>query len=134
MAGKKTDAKNVSELDTIIGKKISALRSQKKLTRIELSKQVGVTHQQLQKYERGINRISAGRLYEIAQALEVDIGYFFEQSDEFMDHEALKHQLKCAEAIRLFMKISREEEKNALLRFIQTLSQKSNDTDHQNVA
>ncbi len=134
MVGKKTDAKNVSELDTLIGKKISTLRSELSLTRIELSKRVGVTHQQLQKYERGINRISAGRLFDISQALGVDIGYFFEKTGSLKNHDELQHQYKCAEAVRLFMQIAREEEKNALLKFIQTLSNNATDNDSQNVA
>jgi transcriptional regulator with XRE-family HTH domain len=40
-----------------------------------------VTFQQIQKYERGANRVSAGRLYELAQALETSIPYFFEGAD-----------------------------------------------------
>ena len=39
---------------------------------------IGVTYQQAHKYEKGINRVAAGRLYSIAEALGVEIGYFFE--------------------------------------------------------
>ena len=39
---------------------------------------IGVTYQQAHKYEKGINRVAAGRLYHIAQALGVEVGYFFE--------------------------------------------------------
>ena len=39
---------------------------------------IGVTYQQAHKYEEGINRVAAGRLYHIAQALGVEVGYFFE--------------------------------------------------------
>jgi transcriptional regulator with XRE-family HTH domain len=47
--------------------------SQEKLSRL-----LGLTFQQVQKYERGINRISAGRLYELAHILRVPVGFFFE--------------------------------------------------------
>lgn len=39
---------------------------------------LGVTFQQVQKYEKGVNRVAASRLYELAAALEVSVGYFFE--------------------------------------------------------
>ena len=48
------------------------------MTQQALGKQVGVTYQQLQKYERGTNRIAAGILFRIAQALVVDVRHFFE--------------------------------------------------------
>ena len=48
------------------------------ITQESLSERLGVTFQQVQKYERGINRISAGRLYEISVTLAVPVQYFFE--------------------------------------------------------
>lgn len=48
----------------------------------KLADSTGVTFQQIQKYERGANRVSAGRLYEFSQALEVPVGYFFEEYSE----------------------------------------------------
>jgi transcriptional regulator with XRE-family HTH domain len=48
------------------------------LTQQRIAELVGVTYQQAHKYEKGINRISAGRLYRIAQALGVEVSYFFE--------------------------------------------------------
>ncbi len=52
------------------------------MTQSDLAKALGLTFQQVQKYERGFNRVSASKLYETAQALEVDIAYFFEDMDE----------------------------------------------------
>jgi transcriptional regulator with XRE-family HTH domain len=53
------------------------------LTQQTLADLIGVTYQQAHKYENGVNRIAAGRLYIIARVLGVDVGYFFEglQSD-----------------------------------------------------
>jgi transcriptional regulator with XRE-family HTH domain len=48
------------------------------LTQQQMAELIGVTYQQAHKYEKGINRVAAGRLYSIAQALGVDVGYFFE--------------------------------------------------------
>jgi len=52
----------LDEIDKFIGNKIYSLRLAKGLPRQELSKVIGVTHQQLQKYENGSNRVSASRL------------------------------------------------------------------------
>jgi transcriptional regulator with XRE-family HTH domain len=51
------------------------------LTQQQMAERIGVTYQQAHKYEKGINRIASGRLYNIAQALGVDVGYFFEGLD-----------------------------------------------------
>lgn len=50
------------------------------MTQSNLAEALGVTFQQVQKYERGANRVSASTLYELAGALGVDIGYFFEDT------------------------------------------------------
>ena len=65
-------------IDQLIGIKICSLRNTKGLSRYWLAKKIGVTQQQLDKYEKGINRISPGRLVLIAQALEVKVNFFFE--------------------------------------------------------
>jgi transcriptional regulator with XRE-family HTH domain len=49
-----------------------------RLTQQEMAALIGATYQQVHKYEKGINRIAAGRLHQIAQALEVEVSYFFE--------------------------------------------------------
>jgi len=48
------------------------------LTQHQLADLIGVTYQQAHKYEKGINRVAAGRLYDIARALASDVGYFYE--------------------------------------------------------
>ena len=48
------------------------------LTQQQLADLIGVTYQQAHKYEKGINRVSAGRLYDVAQVLGVSISYFYE--------------------------------------------------------
>lgn len=65
-------------VDTHVGKRVRQLRWLRKVTQTQLADQVGIKFQQIQKYETGANRISASRLYQIAEVLEVPISYFFE--------------------------------------------------------
>jgi transcriptional regulator with XRE-family HTH domain len=62
------------------------------LTQQQMAELIGVTYQQAHKYEKGINRIASGRLYNIAQALGVDIGYFFEGLDSDKSFKARPQQ------------------------------------------
>jgi len=64
-------------IDAEIAKRVRALRLQRGLSQTELSDALGVTFQQVQKYERGMNRISAGRLFRIAEVLDVPVAFFF---------------------------------------------------------
>lgn len=70
--------KRPSVRDVSIGERLRLLREAKVLSRADLAVPLGVSVQQLQKYECGHNRISAGRLFEAAQLLDADIAYFFE--------------------------------------------------------
>jgi transcriptional regulator with XRE-family HTH domain len=56
---------------------VRALRLQRGLSQTELSDALDVTFQQVQKYERGMNRISSGRLLRIAEVLDVPVAFFF---------------------------------------------------------
>ncbi len=72
--------KRANVYDLQVGERLSLLRRARGLSQGELGQQLGVTFQQVQKYERGTNRVSAGRLYEIALLLGVRIDYFFQQA------------------------------------------------------
>ncbi len=67
----------LSEYDKIVNKRVKALRKIKNLTMTALAEAIGVTTQQLNKYENCTNRISAGRLILIAKVLEVPVNYFY---------------------------------------------------------
>lgn len=67
----------VGPMDEHVGSRISARRRLLQLSQKEMAEALGVTFQQVQKYEKGINRIGAGRLFNIAQLLGVDVDYFF---------------------------------------------------------
>ncbi len=68
--------------DEHVGEKIRSRRTELGLTQEDLANALEISYQQVQKYETGANRVSAGRLYQISRKLDVDIGYFFENIDE----------------------------------------------------
>ena len=74
------ETRDPSDIDRIVSERIYARRNQLEMSQPELAERVGVTFQQVQKYENGKNRVSAGRLYEIAKALGVTIQYFYESA------------------------------------------------------
>jgi transcriptional regulator with XRE-family HTH domain len=63
--------------DVEIGRKIRALRLERGLSQSGLAEAIGLTFQQVQKYEKGANRVSAGRLQQIADVLNVPVTYFY---------------------------------------------------------
>ena len=65
-------------VDVHVGKRICHRRWVSGTTQQQLADQVGVKFQQIQKYETGMNRVSASRLWDIAAALGVDVAFFFE--------------------------------------------------------
>jgi len=65
-------------VDVHVGHKIKAARNLRDLSLMEISSDLGVSFQQVQKYETGANRIAASRLFSIAKLLGVSIDYFFE--------------------------------------------------------
>ncbi len=67
-------------IDKDIGLKIKELRESKGITQIDLAAKIGVSFQQVQKYEKGVTRIAVTRLQDIARAMGVDLRYFFEES------------------------------------------------------
>ncbi len=68
---------DIHRVDRHVGQRIRLLRLARGLSQVQLAPQIGVTFQQLQKYERGVNRVSASKLYEVALALSVRPGDFF---------------------------------------------------------
>jgi transcriptional regulator with XRE-family HTH domain len=77
--------KSPNKIDKIVGRNIRLGRLAKGLSQTELGRSIGVTFQQVQKYEKGTNRVGSGRLFQIAAVLDVDIKALFEGS-EFPEH------------------------------------------------
>src|SRR5207249_8919926 len=73
--------KSVELIDQHVAIRIRARRIDQGITLQALARQIGVAFQQAHKYERGLSRISAGRLYHVACALSVPVGFFFATGD-----------------------------------------------------
>lgn len=66
-------------IDSHVGERIRLRRLLLGMTQTELANAIGLTLQQVQKYERGINRVSSSRLFDLSGALQVAVGYFFDE-------------------------------------------------------
>ena len=66
-------------IDIHVGGRLKLRRTLLGISQEKLAESVAITFQQIQKYERGINRIGASRLYDLASVLDVSVGYFFEE-------------------------------------------------------
>ncbi len=69
------------DIDAHVGKRLRLRRTMMGLSQEAVAKAVGITFQQVQKYEKGSNAMNAGRLYEFARFMNVPVAYFFEGLD-----------------------------------------------------
>lgn len=110
-------------IDQHVGICVRTLRLQHKITQSDLAAKLGVSFQQVQKYETGANRISASKLYSIAQALEVKPGYFFDGLDGNSDHlGTVEIDLDAAHIADLISKASSKEAKACLQELIRLIT------------
>ena len=91
-------------------------------TQQQLADLIGVTYQQAHKYERGINRISAGRLFEIAHVLNVPVNYFFDGLDAEAARAISPRERMCLELARNFAQIPNERHQEALSQLARVLA------------
>lgn len=78
---RKDDKRGITDADRHVSAQLQARRIILGMTQNDLAAVLGITYQQVNKYERGTNRLSAGRIYQAATMLEVDPSYFFEGLD-----------------------------------------------------
>lgn len=88
-------------VDAHVGKRIRHRRWMVGMTQQQLADKVGIKFQQIQKYETGMNRVSASRLWDIAEALEVAISFFFEGLSESAAHTIEGDLMADKEALEL---------------------------------
>ncbi len=126
-------------MDVHVGNRLRMRRSIIGWSQERLAEAVGLTFQQVQKYERGANRISASRLYDFSRVLDVDVSYFFEQynekqkpanfkygfadtdQDEFLD-TGKWYDKETLELIRLYYSISDQKIRRNLVKMIQNMA------------
>jgi transcriptional regulator with XRE-family HTH domain len=75
-------AREASDLDELVGHNIRIHRLDRGITQTELARAIGVSFQQVQKYENGINRVGGGRLFKIAETLGTPVSTFFNGVDQ----------------------------------------------------
>ncbi len=110
------------QFDKYIGKRIYNLRLALGLSRHQLSNEIGVSNQQLQKYENGTNRITVGRLMLLGKALSKNISYFYEGFEEGNQAPQFSQgQRMCIEVSRNFMKLNSPEKQGAIYKLVKSL-------------
>ncbi len=112
-----------TDVDRYVGTRIRERRVMLGLSQQQMAQMIGVTYQQAHKYERGINRISAGRLYEIAKVLQVPVSFFFDGLDRTSNEEELTlRQRMCLELARNFTQIPNDRHREALSQLARVLA------------
>lgn len=111
--------KKINKIDEIISKKLAYLRTSRGFSQEELGHMSGVCTSQLRKYEEGINRITAGRLKLLVDALGVQISTFFETDFGFPDVAPSRLALEMQ---RNFLRIKHQGTQQALCSLIKALA------------
>lgn len=93
-----------------IGEKIRTLRHMNGMNQTDLGKKIGVTFQQIQKYEKGYNKIVASKLYDLACKMNVDINYFFDEIND--SSNKVKEKLSLNEGQAEFTGVNTKEVSN----------------------
>lgn len=96
-------ARSADPNDVEVGRRMRERRLELKLSQTDLGEAVGVTFQQIQKYEKGANRVTMGRLTDIARVLDVPLTFFFDKESK-ASHAATNKSLEflsAADAVRL---------------------------------
>ena len=110
------------DVDHYVSLRIRQRRIMLGLTQQQMAELIGVTYQQAHKYEKGINRIAAGRLFTIAQALGVDVSYFFEGMDSERMFRPTPQQRMLLELARNFINMPSRKHQEALCSLARALS------------
>lgn len=121
------------DIDVNIGNQIRKRRHELGLSQTDLAYKVGVSFQQIQKYEKGQNKIMASRLLNLAKILNTDISYFFEKiadetnslnesQAEFIYEYPDSTQQDTKKLIKLYSKINNEKTRKKLLSFLRAFS------------
>src|SRR5262245_36303116 len=99
-------AKHLNADDEAIGYLIRTRRIELGISQAKLGAQLGITFQQIQKYERGVNRVTGGRLRQMARALHVDPAYFFPGDDGNIEVIKLINRPDALRLLKAFNRIN----------------------------
>jgi transcriptional regulator with XRE-family HTH domain len=127
-------AKQANAIDRLVAGRIRAHRKERGMSQTELAIQLGLTFQQVQKYEKGVNRVGAGRLFELARIFGVPIQALFPESSgalpcaEFPSGEAkqISEFAMSADGWRLFrafIKITDAKRRRSIIALVQQMAE-----------
>lgn len=121
MTGKKRQAESV---DIHVGNRVMVRRRFLGLTQKDVAEKLDVSYQQFQKYEKGHNRLSAGKLYRIAGLLGVPISWFFEGLPSPVDPEN-PYKMKLEDRFPRFQEIANKDLQDTLRDLIDAIAERS---------
>jgi len=126
---------DAAEIDTIVGDRIRRRRILLGFTQDQLGEALGISYQQIQKYETGANRVSAGRLFQIAERLQTQVAWFFEgigeQRSDSADDEDMSSPRHVIELVRGYSRISEDRLRMAVLSLVRALGEAPDEIDAQ---
>lgn len=112
--------------DVEVGRRLHLLRIERNVSQTDLASRLGVSFQQIQKYEKGINRVAAGRLKAVADYLDVPITYFFgAPKTATAEGKKVFEFVETANALRLlraFANIKTKKQQNALVELAEEMA------------
>ncbi len=140
-------AENPDPIDIHVGARLRLRRNLLGMSQEQLGKSSGLTFQQIQKYERGTNRMGASRLFQMARLLDVPVGYFFEEIPKGItepelgpgfaesaqaplegipqgENEAL-HRRETLELIRAYYRITDTKQRRKIYELIKTMAEQT---------
>ncbi len=117
-----------SDIDRRVGERIRRRRILLGFTQDQLGDALNISYQQVQKYETGANRVSAGRLHQIAQTLQTNVSWFFDAlgEDEQASQTSSRHVI---DLVRNFSRIEDEQVRGAVLSLVRSLADGDDDGD-----
>jgi transcriptional regulator with XRE-family HTH domain len=110
------------DIDRHVGQRMRERRIMLGLTQQQMAELIGVTYQQAHKYEKGINRIAAGRLYAIARTLGVEISYFFEGAQTEKSFKTTPQQRMLLDLARNFIALPSRRHQEVVCSLARSLS------------
>lgn len=117
---------DASDIDRIVGERIRRRRVLLGLTQDQLADALGISYQQIQKYETGANRVSAGRLFKIAETLDTKAGWFFDGIGDDIDRpdsgDTVASSRHTIELVRSFQRIDDDKQRMAVLSLVRALA------------
>ncbi len=128
-AGSRLMAKRIEPVDVLVGRRVRAYRLSLGMSQTTLGEKVGVTFQQIQKYERGTNRIGSSRLKKVATVLGVGVGALFAEPESDQPGQdpltEITSQPHAARLLKAFAAITDDKLRLALVKLAEGLQERA---------